>query len=194
MAHKDQNGIVSIILLMVIVSCTRFINIPGIGVGQNFTALGGLAIFSGVYFKPLWKAVLLTLLTYFLSDLIINVIIYGGKYGVMYQGFYVQYALIASISLLSHLIIKKLSVTNILVSALLGSIVFYIGSNFMVWAAGGLMPITNLPYEKSINGLMQCYVNGLPFANNFLVSTAIASLVMVGIQEFVTKKRIIAIA
>jgi hypothetical protein len=194
MAQKEQNGILSVILLMAIVACTRFISIPGIGVGQNFTALGGLAIFSGVYFKPLWKAVLVTLLTYFVSDIIINVVIYGGKYGVMYQGFYVQYILIASISLLSHYIVKKLSVTKILASSLLGSIVFYIASNFMVWASGGLMPITNLPYDKSMSGLMQCYINGLPFAINFLLSTCIASLLMVGVQEYISKKRVIAIA
>jgi hypothetical protein len=194
MTQKTENNVVSIILLMVIVACTRFITIPGIGAGQNFTALGGLAIFSGIYFKPMFKAIGVTLLTYLISDLVINVIIYKGQYGIMYSGFYIQYILIAAISLLTNFIVKKISVVNVLGTSVLGSVLFFIGSNFAVWASGTIMPGSTLPYEKTFSGLMVCYANGLPFFTNFLVSTSVSALVMVGVQQFISTRKVLSIA
>ena len=39
---------------------------------SNFTPVGAIAIFSGVYFTEKWKAYAMILVTFFLSDVIIN--------------------------------------------------------------------------------------------------------------------------
>jgi hypothetical protein len=39
---------------------------------SNFTPVGAVAIFSGVYFNEKWKAYLIILVTFFVSDVIIN--------------------------------------------------------------------------------------------------------------------------
>jgi len=48
-------------------------------------------------------------------------------------------------------------------------------SNFGVWASGVLSPVTNLPYEKNLNGLINCYFLAIPFFKNTLFSTIIFS-------------------
>src|ERR1700760_3487061 len=39
---------------------------------SNFTPVGAIAIFSGLYFNEKWKAYVIILLTFFISDVVIN--------------------------------------------------------------------------------------------------------------------------
>jgi hypothetical protein len=48
-------------------------------------------------------------------------------------------------------------------------------SNFGVWVYGVHSPITNLPYEKNLNGLISCYFLAIPFFKNTLFSTIVFS-------------------
>ena len=49
---------------------------------------------------------------------------------------------------------------------IIGSLLFFIISNFGVWLTGSL-------YETTINGLISCYVMAIPFFTNTLLSTII---------------------
>ena len=49
-----------------------------------------------------------------------------------------------------------------------GSFMFFVMSNFGVW-------LTSSFYEKSLNGLFNCYVMAIPFYTNTLISTAMFS-------------------
>ena len=51
-------------------------------------------------------------------------------------------------------------------AALLGPTSFFLVSNYAVWAGGGM-------YPRTLGGLGACYVAGLPFYRNDLISTAI---------------------
>ena len=69
----------------------------------------------------------------------------------------------------------KINFKNLFVFGFLGSLIFYLLSNFGVWASGVHSPITNLPYEKNLNGLVSCYFLAIPFFKNTLLSTVIFS-------------------
>jgi len=69
----------------------------------------------------------------------------------------------------------KINFKNLFVFGFLGSLIFYLVSNFGVWASGVLSPVTNLPYEKNLNGLISCYFLAIPFFKNTLFSTVIFS-------------------
>src|ERR1700712_3858201 len=63
----------NVILALVIVAaaCVRLLTLK-FQVLSNFTPVGAIAIFGGVYFNEKWKAYLIVLLTFFVSDVIIN--------------------------------------------------------------------------------------------------------------------------
>ena len=58
---------------------------------------------------------------------------------------------------------------NRLILVLLGSLVFFIVSNFGVWLTGSF-------YEPNINGLITCYTMAIPFFTNTLLSTMIFAI------------------
>ena len=49
-----------------------------------------------------------------------------------------------------------------------GSFMFFVVTNFGVW-------LTSSFYEQSLNGLLTCYIMGIPFYTNTLISTALFS-------------------
>ena len=53
----------------------------------------------------------------------------------------------------------------------LGSCMFFVITNFGVW-------LTSSFYEKSINGLLNCYIMGIPFFTNTLLSTILFVIVI----------------
>ena len=62
----------------------------------------------------------------------------------------------------------KLNYKNLFFLGFIGSFIFYLITNFGVWALGSL-------YEKNINGLIECYILAIPFFKNTLISTIIYS-------------------
>ena len=65
-------------------------------------------------------------------------------------------------------IANKINYKNLFILGFLGSIIFYLISNFGVWAVGNI-------YEKNLNGLISCYFLAIPFFKNTLFSTIIFS-------------------
>ena len=59
---------------------------------------------------------------------------------------------------------NKINSKNLLICSLTGSLIFFIFSNFGVWFLGSL-------YEKSLTGLVECYILAIPFFLNTLLST-----------------------
>jgi hypothetical protein len=65
-------------------------------------------------------------------------------------------------------------------ATLLGPTSFFLLSNYAVWAGGGM-------YPRTMEGLMTCYVAGLPFYRNDLVSTAIVVALAFGVPVLVRR-------
>lgn len=159
---------------------------------RSYTPVGAICLFAGAYFNRKWWAYVLPLVVLFVSDLVINGYIYEGKYGLIYDGWYWTYAVMAGIILIGSLLYNKISVLKIALSAIASTLLFWLVLDFIVWAGGGLNIVTGMPLSRDFAGLIQCYAQGLPFAKNFFVGTVAYSAVLFGIYE-VAKRKVTAL-
>ena len=154
-----------IALIIFLVSLTRIYPHP-----PNFTPILALAIFGGAFLPNKITALIIPISAMFLSDLFI--------------GFHSQiFAVYGSIILLSYLgnMIEKKNIRNLVISGILGSLIFFIITNFSVWLGGKLYPL-------NIDGLIQCYIMAIPFFHNTLISTFIFLTVLFAGYSLIEKK------
>lgn len=129
------------------------------------------------------------LLTLFISDIAINVFVHHGKYGVMYSGWYWIYGIFFLITYVGKMLIKKVTVINVLISGITVSLLHWLIADFLVWIGGGTDLRTMQPLSKDFAGLMQCYLQGFPFMKNFMAGTLLYSCMMFGIVEWMYAKK-----
>ncbi len=124
----------------------------------NFTPVGAMALFSGAIIKDRRLAFAFPLLALFAGDLFV------GFYqpGVML----LVYASFLLSVLIGRLLCGRRTFLRIAGATLLGSIQFFLVTNFAVWW------LLN-SYPKTAAGLVACYVAGLPFFGNTLASDAL---------------------
>lgn len=115
----------------------------------NFSPIAAMALFSGAYLSQRSLAFVAPLAALLISDLLL------GFHGLMW----LVYASVAMVVCLGWLLRSKRSPARIMVAALSGSVLFYLLTNFGVWAFGDM-------YPKTLSGLAACYVAALPFFQN----------------------------
>jgi len=156
------------ISLILILSFSRTIPHP-----WNFTPILAAGVFSGYYFKNFILSFFIVVASMFIGDL------YLGFHNTM---FFVYISL--SVSVLLGTLIKNFKFKEILISGLLSSVIFFIITNFGVWAVSGM-------YEKNFSGLLQSYIMAIPFFHNTLISTLIYLTVLKTLFEIVISKKLI---
>ncbi|MDD4531181.1 MAG: hypothetical protein PHH21_00540 [Candidatus Pacebacteria bacterium] len=135
-------------LLIIIGFLTRFIPHP-----MNFTAVGATALFSGYYFKDKRVAFAVPLAVMLLSDSFLG--FYDWK---LLLSVYASFALVVLLGIM----IRNKKWLWALPTSLLGTALFFLITNGAVWVFANWYPHT-------LNGLLLCYAEGLPFVrNNFL--------------------------
>jgi hypothetical protein len=172
MKQKKINLRFSVLVLMILLAAFSRI-IPHI---PNFSPLGAIGLFGAAYFVKKWQAFLIPIAATWLSDLFINNVIYAQyypKFTWFYQGFYWQYGSYLLIALAGIFILKKVNPQRVIAGALASTAIFFLVSNFGVWAAGTM-------YPKTIEGLMACYVAGIPFLKGTLLGDLFYSGVLFG--------------
>ncbi|KKP87140.1 MAG: hypothetical protein UR89_C0006G0016 [Candidatus Roizmanbacteria bacterium GW2011_GWA2_35_8] len=127
----------------------------------NFTPIGGLAIFSGSHFKSK-LAILIPLLSMIVSDLFLG----------FHKTIPYVYLSFIAIYFLGRLIKNEITFNKTIIVSLSSSMLFFLVTNFGVWITGSI-------YQKSIFGLMQSYIMGLPFLRNTLISDLFYSLTFI---------------
>jgi hypothetical protein len=147
------------ISLIVILAFARLIPHP-----PNFTPIIAVAIISGCFFKNINLSLLTLLVAMLISDLFIG----------FYENVIFVYASLLLITFIFHKISNKINFKNLFIYGFAGSLIFFIISNFGVWALGS-PGAYGIAYEKSLNGLIQCYVLAIPFFGNTFLSTIIFS-------------------
>lgn len=189
-----NNSLLAATILIIAAGATRFITIPGIGFAQNFTAMGGLAIFSASFFKPVWKSILVTFLAFIITDVFLNKFVYA-KYNLnaVSTGAFVKYGAMTLVVLAGYFLIKKPNLLNIISSSLVGSILFFIVTNFAVWYATPANAVGAFAYSNNFAGLAACYIAGIPFLINFTVSTILSAGIMFYIYQGATLRKPLAI-
>ncbi len=130
----------------------------------NFAPIGAIALFGGARFDRRYFAVGIPLLAMFVGDAFI------GFHSLM-PVIYATYALIAVIGMFLR---DRATIPAIGGCVLLSSTIFYLTTNFAVWAMGTM-------YAKSAAGLLACYIAAIPFFGNTFVSDALYSAIFFGI-------------
>jgi len=171
----QKSQIKTLVLFTLIISTVFLRLIPH---PANFTPIAAVGLFGAAYFSKKWQALLLPLVALFISDLIINNTIYkemNAGFTFFYEGFYWQYLSIIFITIIGFgFYQKKVSLLNIGLGAISSTVVFYLVSNFGVWASGIIYPMTP-------EGLGMALLAGIPFVKNFLISTCVYSLGIFGV-------------
>ncbi len=170
-------GLLSLIVLFAAIS--RLIPHP-----PNFTPIGAIALFGGAYFSQKSFSFIIPVIAMWLSDLIINNIIYAQYFDGFvwfYQGFYWSYGALIFTVVIGITLLKKVKLSTLLLSGLLTSIIFFLISNFGVWMSGKM-------YTNDFIGLTECYIAGLPFFRNTLTSNLIYIGLMFGVFNLAQRK------
>jgi hypothetical protein len=170
----------SLLIIMVLMAAFSRL-IPHI---PNFSPLGAIGLFGAAYFDKKWQAFLIPIAATWLSDLFINNIIYRqyfSEFTWFYQGFYWQYGSYLLIVLAGIFILKTINIQKIVVGAIAPTTIFFLVSNFGVWASGSM-------YPKTFEGLLTCYVAGIPFLKGTMLGDFFYSGVLFGSFAIAQKK------
>jgi hypothetical protein len=183
--EKINPPFIFLIVLMAAAAAMRIPNAAQLTPWANFTPIGAMGLFAGAYFNNPWKRFAFPLGTLLISDLLISQFVFGGKYGVLYGGWYWIYGIFAAIVFLGQWMLKKVSVKNVLLASVAAALLHWGLADFIVWAGGGTDLRTGLPLARNPGGLLQCYVQGYPFMQNFLGGTLGYSALLFGIFEWI---------
>ena len=150
--------------VLLALSASRFIPHP-----PNFTSLIALSFYVpailGIKFIPA------LLIGFLITDLIIG----------FHSVTFFTWGSVIIIGLMSKFFL--LNISSRLLGALLGALLFFVITNFGVWSLGG--------YGYSLQGLISCYILGIPFFGNTLLSTFIfSSLIEIILNIKIIKKKI----
>lgn len=140
---------VLIAFLVIALVAMRFLLIDS----ANFAPIAAAGIFAIYYFKNKKIGFVLPIVALFISDLILQFQTGNGLYfarAIDYLG------LFAAIAIAFGLFQQSKSVGNILGATVLGSLAFFVISNFGVWATGTMYPHT-------FGGLITAFEMGIPF-------------------------------
>lgn len=144
--------------LIILVALSRLVPHP-----WNVTPMGALALFSGAYMsrRIAWFIPVIALL---ISDLII------GLYNPITMAFvYCAFAFSAVIGRV--MLYQRRSVNRTGITVLIGALSFFLISNLGPWIAF---------YPLTIDGLMLCYINGLPFFGRTLMGDGVYVILLFG--------------
>jgi len=142
----------------------------------SYTPLFALGLFSVAMFRDLRTGFLLPLAIWFAADVVTGIVMiaqYGFDEGLSYAIYPSQifvYAGAIAVCGCGSIIRIKRNWGTIFASGLLGATLFYIISNFGVWAFDNMGM-----YPKTFSGLIACYVAGIPFFGKTVASTALFS-------------------
>ena len=161
-----KNDLMIPIIMMTLRVISRMISdIP------NFTATIALIMFTSYLIRDKFLSVLVILVSQIISDLYIGI----------YSSMFFVYGAYVFIALLSPIIMNKLNFKSVLISSLVTPTIFYIVSNFGVWITGSTYPL-------SLDGLIMCYVAGIPFFDETLLSTVVFSVTIYVMMKLIVKE------
>ena len=144
--------------MILAVTASRFIPHP-----FNFSPIGAIALFGGAQLSDKRAAFLVPLAAMFLADLVTGLhvlipFVYGSFALTVCLGFWLR---------------RDRNAWRVTAAVLSGAFLFFVITNFGVWALLGTYPQTPA-------GLVACYVAGIPYFQNTLLSDLLYSLLLFG--------------
>ncbi len=155
-----------IVLMLIILAVTTrlWLHVP------NMTAVGAVALFAGAYLTRRSWAVAVPLAALALSDIWL-----GGYEPWVMASVYGSFALVGVLGLVLRARRSPLAIAG---AAVASSTLFFLITNFAVWA-------TTPWYAKTFSGLMTSYTLGLPFFRNMLFGDLFFSAILFSLPVLV---------
>lgn len=136
----------------------------------NFTPVGAIALFAGAHLERKRWAFAVPLAAMLVSDAVIELLTGRGFTSEM-PVIYGTFAAIVGIGLLIRA--RRTAVLPVAGAALASATLFFLTTNFAVWASEHL-------YARTLPGLVACYVAAIPFFGPTLASDLFYSAVLFG--------------
>jgi hypothetical protein len=182
-----MNRTLAVIAMVGLAAMCRVIPHP-----PNFAPITAMALFGGAYFGSRLLAFAVPLGALALSDAMLELLTRSGFYRAVlgdhhsaswlatgsgfYSGSWGIYGAFMLIVVIGLLLREHHSVIPVVGATLLSSVLFFLITNFQVWAAGVFRPEGSM-YPPTLGGLMMCYAAGIPFFG----WTVIGDLFFVGV-------------
>lgn len=169
--RNNRPTLLLLIGLIVIAAASRLLPHP-----PNFVPVGAMALFGAATLPRKWLAIAVPLIAFYLSDLVLNNVVYAQYYEGFYWGISLWvYGGLVLMVLLGMGLLRNRSFSWMKVggAAIGATLVFFLVSNLGVWA-GGLM------YPKTGAGLLAAFAAGLPFLINSLLANLLFSGLLFG--------------
>ena len=167
---------------MLVLLAALYRAIPGRPWG--FAPQFAMAIFGGAVIADKKLSFILPLLSLLISDVIYELLYINGVFEIkgFYDGMWVNYLLFGSLTIIGFYI-QPGKISSIAKGVIAAPTLFFLSSNFITWAGNG-------GYQRgmSFSGLIQTYIDGIPFYNNSLVATAVFSLFLFGTYNILVSK------
>jgi hypothetical protein len=129
----------------------------------NFSPIAAMALFGGAHFSDKRLAFAVPLAALLLSDCVLG----------FYAGMATVYASFAIVVVLGLWLRSRRTPALIAGTALLGSFLFFLITNFGYWTSGVL-------YPRTLSGLAACYAAAIPFFRNTLAGDLFYTAVLFG--------------
>jgi hypothetical protein len=172
---SSKNIAWSFLLLIVIAAVYRII--PGRPYG--FAPQWAMAIFAGAVIRDKKWAFIIPVLSMFVSDLLYQVLYLNGATSIpgFYEGQWQNYLLFTLLVFVGR-VVRKINILQIAGASLAAPTLYFMVSNFLVWASNGTT--RGLDRPKTLDGLMQCYTDAIPFYRTSIVATFVFSAILFG--------------
>jgi hypothetical protein len=157
------------VLLVVVAAASRVVPHP-----WNFTPMLAVALFAGARIERSWLATVGVLGCLALGDIVLGAFPYAGMIWV--------YASMLLVVVLGRVLRTRTSIVATLVTALGAGFLFFVLTNFAVFAGSNL-------YPHSVAGLSECYVAALPFYRNQIVGDLVFTGALFGLHAFAISLR-----
>ena len=130
----------------------------------NFTPIGAMALFSGAYLGRRWLAFAAPIAALLISDLILG----------FYEGMLFQYAATLLAVVIGWAVLSShRGMLRIAGAAVASAVLFFVISNFGVWATGTM-------YPHDLAGFGAAYIAAIPFFQNSLAGDLFFSALLFG--------------
>ncbi len=134
----------------------------------NFTPLAAMALLAGTYLKRKELAFAVPMVAMLVSDVFLG----------FHQTMIAVYASFALVVIIGFYLRRNVKVHSVILASLASSLVFYMITNFAVWASG------MVGYPMNAGGLLQSYIAAVPFFRNALLGDLFYTAVFFGSYYF----------
>jgi hypothetical protein len=132
----------------------------------NFTPMAAIALFAGFIFVKRYMAIVAVVVTMLLCDYFAFGSLSANWFGS--KSMFVVYLALLFPIVFKNFLQRKLGALRIAGAALASSTVFFIATNFAVWAFSPM-------YAKTFEGLVLCYTMAIPFFQNTIAGDLVWS-------------------